>query len=436
MFKGAVSVRIAIVALVAACAVTGVLPMARRAYAVSGQGPSIGISVPPSVTLTSDVTVSFFAESSGATIDPYTGYNIGLVYDASAFSFVSWSDASVASGIFGAVSFCTSTSTDAAGTIPAPWVELVASCASSSSGSTRLGKLATITLHPKKVVGSHPLHMLSALPPDSSGATFGATFGTYTVDASAVSVQANTLVCYGSNCGAQPPYNESWDATIDTMPVGTDLGLTLTPAPAAVGAPGPMTFNLSLTNPSWSAAGTNVMVTDVLPAQFVGAATAFSGPGASQCAVSGQTITCTVGAFAPGASYDVTVTAALADASATSTATNCARVTMLQIDPNPADDTACATMNVIPAGPDMVVTGPPSAATGDDITITYSLVGPAPHRFNAYQIGVSVDPAQATITGVTDLALSSGIWQTDYCPPMYLPIAVVGRRDGVLRKCR
>ncbi|ANB18193.1 Hypothetical protein I596_2181 [Dokdonella koreensis DS-123] len=124
-----------------------------------------------------------------------------------------------------------------------------------------------------------------------------------------------------------------------------DLGIVKTgPATAAPG--GALSWSLVVTNHG-PGASSGFTVSDVVPAGVTGVASPTPG-----CTVAGSTVTCVGGALASGGTFTITITGN-APAPFTVAVTNTATVTGNEQDPNPANDTADAT--VVPQPPQLVV---------------------------------------------------------------------------------
>src|SRR5439155_1677597 len=137
-------------------------------------------------------------------------------------------------------------------------------------------------------------------------------------------------------------YNTSTSNTVPytiTTPTLTDLAITKT-GPATVAGGGPIAYALTATNNGPSDA-TGVTVSDTLPAgvTFVSASSSVG-----TCANASNTVTCTIGNLASGATATITI-----NASASATAgmiTNTATISGNETDPNPANNTASASTQV------------------------------------------------------------------------------------------
>jgi uncharacterized repeat protein (TIGR01451 family) len=110
----------------------------------------------------------------------------------------------------------------------------------------------------------------------------------------------------------------------------------------------PESFTLTVTNTSGTATATGVVVTDTLPAAFVGfGAVTFSGAGAGSCGYASPLVTCNVGSLAPLGVFTVNVDVAASDSAAGNTSPqNCADAT----ETNALSTTAqgCVIVSLIP----------------------------------------------------------------------------------------
>ncbi|MGH9281311.1 MAG: Ig-like domain-containing protein, partial [Acidimicrobiales bacterium] len=114
-----------------------------------------------------------------------------------------------------------------------------------------------------------------------------------------------------------------------------DLRITKsgTPATVVAGSGGTVTYTLSVTNDG-PLTDPGVTVTDTLPA---GVSVTSASASQGTCSTAGQTLTCTLGALAPGPTVTVSVQAAVG-ASAADPATDQAAVSGTYHDPDPADN--------------------------------------------------------------------------------------------------
>ena len=122
-----------------------------------------------------------------------------------------------------------------------------------------------------------------------------------------------------------------------------DLSITKTPAAGPYGTGLPLTYTLVVTN-SGPNAGSGVVVTDILP----GGATLQSSTPSGACSGT-TTITCNAGTLASGATTTFTLTVTLPTTPGAITNTATVSASVVNPDPNPANNTASSTITVIPA---------------------------------------------------------------------------------------
>ncbi len=124
-------------------------------------------------------------------------------------------------------------------------------------------------------------------------------------------------------------------SAITVVGASADVKLAKTASPASIGVGNNVTYTVLVSNAGPSNA-TNVMVTDVLPAQ-----TMFVSASSTQGSCSGtSTVTCSLGALANGASATVTI---VATATSSGTVSNTATVTATEGDPNTSNNSSTAT---------------------------------------------------------------------------------------------
>ena len=141
-----------------------------------------------------------------------------------------------------------------------------------------------------------------------------------------------------------------------------------------------VTYTLTVVNNGPSLA-TDVTVTDTLPAGIVPAAATTS---TGTCTVSGQDVACDLGDLEPAATVTVTVTAGSSPAAATGPRDNTAQVATTTVDPNPANNSDTATIDIT-ARADLRITktaGTDSVVPGQRVTwnIVFSNDGPSTAR--------------------------------------------------------
>jgi uncharacterized repeat protein (TIGR01451 family) len=134
---------------------------------------------------------------------------------------------------------------------------------------------------------------------------------------------------------------------------GADLRLTKIVTPETVAVNGSVTYTLTVANQG-PAGAEAVVLTDVIPAGIT-PLTADNG-----CTISGQSVTCAIGAMAVGGLFTVHVTAGV---DGTGTLTNIATVLSATADPSPADARAEASVR----------SGSALPATGSDAALVFLL---------------------------------------------------------------
>jgi uncharacterized repeat protein (TIGR01451 family) len=176
----------------------------------------------------------------------------------------------------------------------------------------------------------------------------------------------NTATVQSAAADPDPADNSSSQGT--TVNLSADVSVTKTVTPTTLAVAGSATFTLTVSNAGPSAASA-VQVTDPLPAGL-----AFVSAVASQgtCAESGGTVTCDLGALASGASATVTV---VATATVAGVATNIARVTAAEPDPDPADNSASVAATVTGAADVSIskTASPDPVVAGNDLTYTLTV---------------------------------------------------------------
>lgn len=143
------------------------------------------------------------------------------------------------------------------------------------------------------------------------------------------------------------PAAGNWDAGAYTYAASSevDLSLQVTANPAAVTEGGNVTYQFTVTNLSSQTGATNLMLTDSLPGglTFVSANAA-----AGSCSEANDSVSCVLASLAPQATWQPSL---IVTASIAGNIQNTARVSANQPDPNLANNTASATVNVqAPAG--------------------------------------------------------------------------------------
>ena len=182
----------------------------------------------------------------------------------------------------------------------------------------------------------------------------------------------NTATISSAAADVVPGNNSATAAT--TVNRSADLSITKTDTPDPVVAGTAVTYSLNVANagPSDAAA---VTVTDPLPA-----GTAFLS-GTAGCTTAGNTVTCTIGALAAGATTPVTlVVSVLPSVAVGTTLTNTATVGSSTTDPTPGNNSATATTAVTSTA-DVSITktdAPDPVIAGSQLTYTLNVTNAGP----------------------------------------------------------
>ena len=178
----------------------------------------------------------------------------------------------------------------------------------------------------------------------------------------------------------------------------TGLSLTQSDSPDPVRANAELTYTLTVKNVSSTAAATNVTLTDTLPAGVT-----LLAANASQGTCGGNgTITCALGALAPGAQAIVTI---VVTPVAHSVITNTANVTGDAADSDPGDNTSTATTTVQGSLASLALN--PASITGTKAAVaTVTLTEPAPAggavvKLLSSNTAVAYVPASVTLAAGT-----------------------------------
>jgi large repetitive protein len=176
-------------------------------------------------------------------------------------------------------------------------------------------------------------------------------------------------------------------------PVNADVSITKTaPAgPFTVGAA--LNYTLTVAN-AGPAAAAGVVVTDTLPAQVTYVSNSCG------AAISGSTVTWTIGALANGANQTCTINTTV---NATGTISNTATVATSSTDPTPGNNSSTATVTGGPATSDLsltkTATPPATFAIGAPITYTLTVANAGPSAATAV---VVTDPLPSNTTYVSN----------------------------------
>lgn len=361
------------VAAILAAALVAFVSVGGRSALAFGPGPSgcIAQSAGPSPTSGSGPCIggsTIFANNVGATgiwqfqtempytgVDAYSGYQVCVVYDGSITTVNSAVDDSVTSGLFGGV-FATPPVLNSTfgGILPPPELGSCGGAVATAAPTTTTG-LGNIFHF--KVTYNNPTAPVSAFhmipynnpnppnPPDTGG---GGSFGTFTINAADSVPQTNTLQCDGQVCGPLPVAgSEAWDVVYQVTLPPSDVTITKTAATSPIIEGDPDSFTVTVTNPSTGTSTPTVTVTDNVPPQFtVGTpsttAGSCTGPGVNP-------VVCNVGPLATGGgTATITIPVTSNVGSGGTSPQNCASFTSTPADASPADDQACATVQIQP----------------------------------------------------------------------------------------
>ena len=228
------------------------------------------------------------------------------------------------------------------------------------------------------------------------------------------------------------PGNNSASVT-STIDRSADLTTTKTVSPTSAPAGSTVVYHLSTTNGGPSTAE-STQLRDTLPAGMtLISATASTG----SCTIAGNSVTCSVGTLASGATASADVTARIDASTSAGTITNAATATSATPDPTPGDNTATAPLTVRAAS-DLLVTKVPSvtsARAGDPLTwtVTVTNIGPSdaqtvtltdtiPSGFTVASLSPSLGSCTGSVCTVPTLSAGST-----------LTLVVTGTIDASLR---
>ncbi len=233
----------------------------------------------------------------------------------------------------------------------------------------------------------------------ASGATATVTLTARVERAAAESPVDNVARVTSSVFDPDPADNLSTAST--AVGPAADLRLSKTVDRATANVGDVLTYTLTATNDGPSTA-TGSTITDTLPTGLQIVATPTSTQGA--CIVTGQSVTCSLGSIASGATATATIQARVRPGASASTVGNVASVSGSRLDPDPSNDTSGPPVTTaIGAAADLVVTHtatPTTLNVGDtaDFTITVRNDGPS----TATLVDLSDDlPANTTLISRT-----------------------------------
>ncbi|MET9325117.1 CARDB domain-containing protein, partial [Streptomyces sp. NPDC003038] len=218
---------------------------------------------------------------------------------------------------------------------------------------------------------------------------------TVTIVGTAAEDAARTLTNRACVEGREPDTNEANNCATTTVIVPrSDLSITKSADPVRVSAGGQVEYTMVIRN-NGPDASTGFTVRDALPAGITNASSPTAG-----CTVSGQTVTCTGGALAVGATRTVTIVGTAAE-DAARTLTNRACVEGREPDTNEANN--CATTTVIVPRSDLSITKsatPARVTAGGQVRYTMVIRNNGPDASTGYTL---TDPFPAGID-VTDMS--------------------------------
>ncbi len=200
--------------------------------------------------------------------------------------------------------------------------------------------------------------------------------------------------------------------TVDPVALNADLSLAKTTTPDPVTAGATATSQLTVTNSGPSPA-TNVVVTDTLTPGVTAATATITG---GTCAIAGQVVTCTVPTLADQAQATATITAPVPAAATVTTFGNSASVDSATLDPDPANNSASASVDVVRRA-DVGVTKalapgtPANPPPGSTVNYVVTVRNNGPSSADGVLLTDVVDPR---LTGSTPGCTSSGA--TLSCP--------------------
>ena len=201
----------------------------------------------------------------------------------------------------------------------------------------------------------------------------------------------NTAVVASPTPDPNPSDNVGTVPTLVTGPAAADLAIVKTDAPDPQAAGAPVTYTFTITNLG-PAPATNVTVTDALPA-----GTAWIS-GSPVCSVSAGTVTCAVGALAPGASTAVGITVSTPPVSGL--LANTATVSATEPDPVPGNNSEPETTTLVQrADVQIAKTGPAAATAGSTVSYTLTVVNNGPSAADAVTV---TDPTPAGLVFVSN----------------------------------
>ncbi|HYO75947.1 MAG TPA: IPTL-CTERM sorting domain-containing protein [Thermoanaerobaculia bacterium] len=205
-------------------------------------------------------------------------------------------------------------------------------------------------------------------------------------------------------------------------PASADLSIVKNTASATAQAGSTFSYTIQVANAGPDAA-TNVVVTDVLPAQlqFQSITTPAGFSCTTPAAGANGTITCTAATLASGATATFTLNVRVASNATAGTVTNNVTVTSNTADPDGDDTTdAAPPVTLVPATADLSITkttASTTATTGGTLTYTITVANAGPSAATGVVVSdtlpagtqfVSATPSQGTCTGTTTVTCNLG----------------------------
>lgn len=291
---------------------------------------------------------------------------------------------------------------------------------------------ATFAGTPCSVVADVVTCQLGAVPvSDGTSETSQIVVITATIDpASTLASLTNTAVVSASTTDPNAGNNSASTAT--TLSPRSDLSITKVNDATTIVPGTSTTWAITASNAGPSVAR-DVVVTDVLPAGATpDSAQLVVGATRSVCAISAQTVTCTIGAVTPGVPARIEVVARVDQGLTASVLSNTATVTSSTADPTPDDDSSTSNTPVLAAA-DVRVTksvdltgGPPVA--GGPVRFLIGVRNSGPSAAQAVVVDdvlpASLDPASVTVT-------PSACAYTEATAAIQCPLGVLNAGDAV-----
>jgi uncharacterized repeat protein (TIGR01451 family) len=232
----------------------------------------------------------------------------------------------------------------------------------------------------------------------------------FTATATVLLAAANSTQTAGGAVTATPldpvPANNA-SSIGTTINPAADLKITKTVDKTSANIGDTLTYALKADNLGPTGA-TGVKITDTLPSTLQIVGTPISTQGT--CAVAGQTVTCTVGSLANGASATATIVAKLLPAAAASSVANTGTVSGNEFDPTPGNDASTPTTTTVSSAADLLVTqsvDQPTINVGDTVNYTITVKNNGPQTATAVSLTDDL-PTGATLISATPSQGSCG----------------------------